>query len=274
MLQTIKTVAKKIIPKPIWTKLRIFKINRAVSSYNDRIVSHNYCGFPLQVELKDTLADGWYDKDWDNLHEIDFFKEKGILKDGTKIFDLGAHQGVVAMVFAKECAPNGKVLAVEANPHNFACATGNRNLNKITKLEIVHGAISDREDVLDFNAGLNGAVDDGSNDWGQVKVNSYSIDYLINKYFTPEIIYLDIEGYEFIALKGAKNAFSKKINWFIEVHGEELINKYGGNVLDIIDNFPEDHFNLYMAEDGNKFIKFDRNNPIIKERFFFIALCK
>ena len=274
MYSSIKSFAKKVLPQSIWTKLRIYKINRAVSSYTNQIVTHNYCGHELKVELKDALADGWYNKDWPNLHEIDFFKSKGILGNGTKIFDLGAHQGVVAMVFAKECSPEGRVLAVEANEHNFMCATGNRNLNKINDLHIVHGAVSDKEDVLYFNRGLNGAVDDGSARWGQVKTNSYSIDYLLNKYFIPDIIYLDIEGYEFIALKGAKQALDLDISWFIEVHGEETISNYGGSVQEVLSHFPSDKFDLFMAEDGKEFVPFDANNSMIKERFFFIAVKK
>jgi FkbM family methyltransferase len=254
--------------------LRIKRIKNSIKTYEPRIVEHNYCGHQLKVELRDALAEGWYDKDWDKLFEIDFLKEKGILKDGAKVFDLGAHQGIVAILLSKSCAPTGQVLAAEANSHNFNVASANCKLNNIENLNIIHAAVSDQEGKLNFSESLNGAVDDGQNEWGQVQVDCNSIDYLADNYFNPDIIYLDVEGYEFVALKGANKVLNNKTSWFIEVHGEETISRYGGTVAEVLDHFPEEKFELFMADDGKPFIPLDKSSQLIKERFFLIAISK
>ncbi len=54
----------------------------------------------MTVSLEDGLAQGWYDYDWPEVPEITLLG-KNSLKPGAKVFDIGAHQGVVALMLAK-----------------------------------------------------------------------------------------------------------------------------------------------------------------------------
>jgi hypothetical protein len=65
----IKSRAKQILPTVVWKWLRLARLQYSVHSYSRRVVSQNYCGFPLQVMLADPLAEGWYDHDWPSLLE-------------------------------------------------------------------------------------------------------------------------------------------------------------------------------------------------------------
>ena len=116
-------------------------------------------------------AQGWYDHDWAQLPEISTLRDT-TLRPGARVFDIGAHQGVVAMMLAREVGPSGYVLAVEPNPHNAAVALKNRALNGMNQIEILEAAVSDRSGTVVFNHGLDGQLDDGTGAGGRMSVAS------------------------------------------------------------------------------------------------------
>ncbi len=62
------------------------------------------------------MAEGWYDHDWvDVMNEITLLR-KSRLKVGARVFDIGAHQAVVALLLSRTVGPTGEVIAVEADP--------------------------------------------------------------------------------------------------------------------------------------------------------------
>ncbi len=108
------------------------------------------------------------------------------LKSGATVFDLGAHQCVVALILSRLVGSTGRVIAVEANAHNVEAARRNRELNLASQLEVVHAAIAEKSGTVLFNCGLNGGVDDGSGQWGRVEVPAVSIDELACQHGMPE----------------------------------------------------------------------------------------
>ena len=70
-----------------------------VERYPARVVRHTYAGVPLEIEIADQTAADWYDRDWARSAE---FKEITLLKrhrlkPGARVFDVGAHQCIVAL---------------------------------------------------------------------------------------------------------------------------------------------------------------------------------
>ena len=145
------------MPQPLWTMLRLARVWSSVHFFRERKVTHVYGGFPLSVWLTDPLAQGWYDADWKELPEIALLKTAR-LKNGARVFDLGAHQCVVAMMLSRIVGTEGQVVALEANPHNAEIGERNRVLNDIAQLKVVHGAAAKDSGTIDFGKGLNGAV--------------------------------------------------------------------------------------------------------------------
>ncbi len=266
----LKAIAKKVLPQPVWAFLRSQRIQQNKNSFQNKIRSGVYCGHKLSVSLEDPLASGWYSQDWKNLKEIDFLKSYR-LKTGAKVFDLGAHQSVVAMVIAKEVGPQGHVLAVEANKHNHRVGEKNKELNHLKQLTLIHGAVAEKAGTIDFSDDFNGAVKNKKTTSLSTSVLAFSIDDLIKDHFTPDVIFMDIEGFESHALKGAKNALQGPTDWFIEVHGPERIGRFGGSVEEVISPFLAGDYELFMAPDDGDFIPFDQKSPLLKDRFFLIA---
>lgn len=267
----LKAIAKKILPNQIWRKLRSYKLKNAIKTFKTFNRKGSYGNHDLEIAIRDPLGAGWYNRDWSELSEIAFLK-KYKLKEGAKVFDLGAHQGVVAMMLAKEVGSSGKVLAIEANKFNFNTALENKKLNDIEQLIIENCAIAERNGHVEFNENLNGAIENNQTDTMTTKVASFSINHLIDNFFTPDIIFMDIEGFEVQALKGARQAFETKCDWFIEVHGPDLIEQYGGTVQEVINHFTTKDYRLYIGSDDCEFKEYDASSSLLNNRFYLIAI--
>jgi FkbM family methyltransferase len=243
-----------------------------IAQYEPRQVVHNYGSLRLTVHLADPLAEGWYDNDWDELPEIALLRQHR-LKRGARVFDLGAHQCVVALMLANEVGQTGSVIAVEANPHNAKVGQRNIELNKASQARVVQAAIGEKRGTLIFNEGLNGQMDDGSGSYGRIEVDAVTIDYLSGQFGKPDVLFLDLEGYECRALCGATETLQTKPDCFVEVHVNEGLEKFGGSVESVISFFPTNDYKLFMAsEQRREFIPFSIESEITRDRFFLVAI--
>jgi FkbM family methyltransferase len=76
--------------------------------------------------------------------------ELGLAGGIKRVFELGAHQGVVAMMLADFVGDGGKVLAIEASSFNFDLAVQNVKNNKIENVILRNVAISHSKGLIDF----------------------------------------------------------------------------------------------------------------------------
>jgi len=228
----------------------------------------------MTIHVSDPLALGWYDADWPEPSEISLLRRHK-LKPGATVFDLGAHQGVVALILGDAVGPSGKVVAVEANPRNADAARRNRDTNGSTQIVVEAAAVSDQMGELIFNRGLNGQVDDGSGHWGTMRVAALTVDSLSERHGFPDVLFIDVEGYELHALRGAKKTLERFPDCFIEMHIGVGLEANGGSVQAIVDTLG-DRYELFMSNESSEKIPiaFDIQHPMVKERFFLTAIAK
>ncbi len=253
--------AKLSVPRVRWTLL-VFRPRR---------VRHWFGGWELVVHLADPLGKEWYDHDWRVLPEIELLK-KHRLKPGARVFNLGAHQCVVALMLAREVGSEGSVIALEANQHNAEIGRRNRELNRATQLNIIRAAVGETPGSLTFNLALNGQVDDGSGRWGKQTVPAYTIDELARECGPPDVLFMDIEGYECRALNGATKTLEQAPDCFVEMHVDQF-SRFGGTLDSVLAHFPEGRYDRYIrAESDTEYVPFDRCSTLLNERFFLVAL--
>jgi FkbM family methyltransferase len=259
----------------IWRLLQQLRQNFSLAMMPKTVVEHNYCGETLKVAIEDPLAKGWYDHDWPLLGEIRLLRESR-LKHGALVFDLGGHQGVVGMILAKSVGENGKVIIAEPNPHNFKMIQKNLALNKVNNAIPLQIAIGGTEGSLEFSSGLNGTAATVSKYGITQWVPMTTIDQLVKAHGGPQVVFLDIEGFEELALKAGRSAFNGNCDFFVEVHVNSGLEAAGGSVSGILDFFPPNIFERYVHHDnGMNPIKFEEAGPdFFKTRFFLTALTK
>ncbi len=274
MLRTIKKAVLSIIPPAIAGRLRSWRIRRIIRTFSSRVVEHTYGAGRFKVFVADPMSEAWYDSDWTELPEVTTLR-RSRLRPGARVFDLGAHQGVVALMLAREVGMSGQVVEVEPSPHNAAAAARNRELNGMTQIEIVQAAVSDRPGTLVFNEGLNGRLDDGTGAGGRQIVESVTIDGLATRFGLPDVVFIDVEGAEVLALAGATRVLASGADFFVEVHVGCGLEKLGGSVDQVLSFFPEATFHVVgrSAKDV-EFRSLTKRDPLTNDRFFIIACSK
>jgi FkbM family methyltransferase len=240
------SAAERTLPAGLVRRARVAKFDRERRRFRVRTVEHMYGGVPHQVLIAAPYHER-YDCDWPELQEIAWLKARG-LKSGARVFDLGANSGVVAMVLADAVGPSGQVVALEASPDDAATIARNRDLNGLDQIKCVHAAVAREPGELVF--GRHGSVDDGSRRWGDLSVPAVTLDGMMEQYGAPDVVFVDVEGYEYEALLGAARTLEHGPDWFVEVHGDEQLGIYGASCQAVIDRMRSAGYDLFAAPDS------------------------
>jgi FkbM family methyltransferase len=149
------------------------------------------------------------------------------------VVDIGAHIGRYSIISSKRVDKNGKVIAIEAHPHNFEILNRNIKLNKLTNIITLNHAVYSKETKLklylpDEESGFTIyntiMVNRTKPEEKFIEVNANTLDNLLQQnginHADVNWIKIDVEGAEFEVLKGATNVLSKSkdIALLIEVH--------------------------------------------------------
>jgi FkbM family methyltransferase len=152
------------------------------------------------------------------------------LNESDVFLDVGSSVGLISVIASKKLK-SGNVISIEPDPENRLRLEMNYSLNKLKNYNIFQIAAGEKRDKLTlYTAGSNGYSPslkkvNGIDRTIIVEVNS--IDNLIseNKIPIPDIVKIDIEGAEFLALKGMSNLMSSLKRpriIFVELHPEFL----------------------------------------------------
>jgi FkbM family methyltransferase len=185
------------------------------------------------------------------------------------IFDIGYNEGEFTEVcFGKY--PNASVIAVEANPN--LCGVLKRNFSLNYNFLLLNNLVSNVEGgEIDFYISPNASgVSTASTEFMQnsrftkgskyletnlikwaepIKVESITIDSMIERYGMPDLIKIDVEGYEYTVLSG----LTQKANDIcFEWHEEEREHLY--QILDHLQSIGYTQFGVIgYFEEGNIF---------------------
>jgi FkbM family methyltransferase len=154
-------------------------------------------------------------------------------KEGDVVVDIGAHIGRYTIIASKQVGPNGKVVAIEADPSNFEMLNRNIELNRLANVTTLNYAAFSKEakiklylpagDVFTkYNTVMSNWIWVKADD-KFVEVNGNTLDNLLQQNGIRQVnwIKIDVEGAEFEVLKGANNVLlnNKDIVLLIELHG-------------------------------------------------------
>lgn len=138
-----------------------------------------------------------------------------LISPGDTVIDCGANEGFTSILAALKVGPAGKVFAIEAAPHNIEPIKINAALNGLQgRLAVVGKAVSDRVGILPFLGEI--ATGDSSS-----AVESITLD---ETFSAPDVIKIDVEGFEAKVLRGAKRLLElHKPTIFLEPHLDQPV---------------------------------------------------
>lgn len=266
----IRRLIRSILPKSVAHRLAHWVRESRRKRFPSREVEHTYCGVALRVHIGDAMAEGWYDRDWtDAMREMEWLG-RSRLRPGARVFDIGAHQGVVAHLLRDRVGPTGAILAVEADPWNAKAAETNKRLNAADNITVLNAAVADSDSIPDHQTS---AELDRVLDWSQSKVPFRSVESLVGQFGRPDVVYVDVDGFEVKVLKGAGILLDGKSDWFVEVHVGCGLEQEGATWQEVLSFFPTSLFKLMIGSDqASDFVPFDEKSPLVANRFYLLAL--
>lgn len=161
-----------------------------------------------------------------------------LIQKGATVIDVGAHVGYYALLFARWVGPEGRVIAFEPAPDNYALLRKNIELNGCANIVCIPKAVSDRSGTVQLFISSQG------NDRHSIfenprsivressrEVSAVSLDQFLAGEGWPrvDLVKMDVEGAEPFALEGMRELLhrSADLKLIVEFAPEAL--RTGGN---------------------------------------------
>ncbi len=157
------------------------------------------------------------------------------LNENDVFVDVGANVGSYFLQIAKQYKSKGVLIfAIEAHPETFTALCRNVDLDGFTNIRTVNKAVSDHRGVSyiyeHLSDGQRGHVYTGqfsitarsSDDIPSNPVGCDTLDNILHGY-DCNVMKMDIEGAEVIALRGADNVLKQLHKIIVEIHDENLL---------------------------------------------------
>lgn len=189
--------------------------------------------------------------------EMKFIKDN-IIKYGDIVFECGSHHGCTTLLLSEWVGKNGKVIGFEPNPSNFEIAKINLNINSTKNVELHNKAVGvNCEDIQIELFSSNSSVQLEKKENGNYySVGCIDLDSLKNA--LPNVLKIDVEGFEKEVLLGASEILKTKPKLAIELHTEQLKN-YNTTIDEI--------FSLLNKSNYDFWVQWDDENPPVPYNF-------
>jgi FkbM family methyltransferase len=155
---------------------------------------------------------------------------KRYVRPGQVAYDIGGNAGFHALLFARLVGESGRVFCFEPLPENIEMIALQLGLNDMPWCEVVAAAVADQEGSAELYSGSTNGVASlvlGNRSGRPVaaQVKTLTLDEFCRENPPPDIIKMDIEGAEGLAIAGAQNMLASGARpvFFFEFHGPECV---------------------------------------------------
>jgi FkbM family methyltransferase len=157
--------------------------------------------------------------------------------EGSVVYDVGAHVGVVTFGAARLAGGSGRVIAFDADPENVASLRKCCALNRYEeRIRVVQAAVWSSNNGVAFRRGSTrrshgGVMANGFQpvraDGEIITVESTTLDaFIASQGPRPELVKIDVEGGEYEVLRGGATLFSRdRPRIIVEVHHREALDQ-------------------------------------------------
>ncbi len=172
------------------------------------VAEHAACGVSALIN-----SQGMYD--YNNMHFL-----KNLLGPGDTFLDIGANIGPYALIASEQ--DEVVVLAFEPHPETYEYLSTNVERNGRSNVHLVNAAVAEKEGTLYLTNRPGSATNRvvAATDHGSIQIAAVRIDSVCARLgIVPRYAKLDVEGYEYEALKGLGDLLPKIDALFMEMKG-------------------------------------------------------
>jgi FkbM family methyltransferase len=170
-------------------------------------------------------------EEWGSRHNAGFEACIEACRGARTVLDIGAHIGLVTLPAAAVVAQSGKVYAFEPASANRRLLCDHLRRNDVGNVEVINALVgdSDRDEVpffeRDEDSGMNSVVLRKEPEaYAETAKRQIALDsFCAERALLPEVIKIDVEGYEIEVLNGARRTIGDaRPRIFLSVHPREL----------------------------------------------------
>lgn len=133
------------------------------------------------------------------------------------VWDIGANVGFYSLLASRNVM---RIIAVEPVPENVSYLERHISLNGVRNIDIVAAAAGRECGRARFCVGQNRAT--GHLAPGSIEVEVVTLDSLLARFEAPDVIKMDVEGAEYLALQGAEKCLAGNPTIFLATHSATL----------------------------------------------------
>lgn len=219
-------VNKKYINLQWWRYATVPKLLnlRASIGFHRHIIEKTVEGVSFQFDIANPNAEVWYGRgSSDSSIEMRFVRDR-MLTPGSNIIECGAHHGYTTILLANWVGPEGRVFALEPIPEYAEVIHRNISLNKIKNVCVLAEAVGATSGHIQFRPEKNAVLPTGKKSGGlDTRVTTLD-DFCETRSFAPNLIKIDVEGFEIDVLRGARRVLASHPALQIEVHPHQIGN--------------------------------------------------
>lgn len=184
-------------------------------------------GFRMHLDLKDKgICEDLFHDGKRELIFTDYLLNSNILKEGDVVLDIGTNIGYYALIESKLVGDQGKVYAVEPISDNINILKRNISLNNCKNIEIFNLAMGDTDRkskiYVSDRCNLCSLGRKPSNIIGERITDVLTVDAFLKDKDPPNLIRMDVEGYEYNIIKGMSKTLENNVKILMEIHGPFL----------------------------------------------------
>jgi FkbM family methyltransferase len=177
-----------------------------------------------------------------------------VLRPGLCFCDIGANIGYFTVLGSLLVGKSGRVLAFEPDPHNYRILNSNVALRRLSNISLFNRALGDNSGEASLfrsgsNFGDHRLCRGAANGRASVRIQVSRLDEVLEKSRCriPDVIKMDVQGYEGLVLRGMKSLLSspRPLTFLIEYwpYGLSQTGSSGQEVYGLL----SDHgFRLYL----------------------------
>jgi len=180
----------------------------------------------------------------------DYLITSNILKEGDVVLDIGANIGYYVLIESMLVGDSSKVYAIEPVSSNFKALESNIKLNNCKNVEIFNLAVGDKDRkslIYVSNQSNRSAMERnlvGGDIVGVEEVDVVSVDSFLKDKHIPNLIRMDVEGYEYQIIKGMTKTLKENEKIMMELHYRFLPKEQLEEMLQIL---KENNFKVQFA---------------------------